>query len=173
MYVWLTIASFLSVCKSALVSPTVATLLFILFLLPASNPFLCCLFWQNSSKNSSIHTSPDYSLSILSKNNSNQALLKLFISRSQTISMLLNFILYSVFILLDLVSRVLHSCSISLIYLLPLDSRATQFLGFPLILLIPLSSIHMMALSLHNIKVFQSFIIDPLYAQSFHELKWS
>lgn len=94
IYVWLTIASFLSVCKSAIVSPTVATLLFILFLLPASCAFLCCL-WQNSSKNSSTHISPDYSLFILSKNNSNQALLKLFISRSQAIFMLLNFILYS------------------------------------------------------------------------------
>lgn len=64
--VWLTIASFLSVCKSAIVSPTVATLLFILFLLPASSAFLCCLLWQNSSKNCSIHIFPDYSLSILS-----------------------------------------------------------------------------------------------------------
>ena len=78
--------------------------------------------------------------------------------------MLLNFILYSQMkILLDLVSRILHSCSMFLIYFLPLDFRATQFLGFPLILLITSFIDPYDGFLFHNIEVFQSFIIGPLF----------
>lgn len=90
----LTIASFSSVCKYAIISPILATPVFTLFL-SASSPFLYCLLLQNSSKNMSILIISDYSTPSLPEIYSNHTLSKLLISRSQMISILLNFIAYS------------------------------------------------------------------------------
>lgn len=61
IYFTLTIASFSSVCKYAIISPILATPLFTLFFLSAFSPFLYCLLLQNSSKNMSIFIISDYS----------------------------------------------------------------------------------------------------------------